>query len=313
MINSLNSVLTIFIMIGIGYYLTKKGFFSEETSRFFSRLVIRVSLPLMMIISLYTKFTKEELLGSFTGIGAAFINIISTFLISMIIARLIRLDKSKRGVFYAMFTFSNTIFIGLPINISLYGEESAPYVFLFYISSTILFWTLGVYNIRRTSSNKNTALSFRQTLKMIFSPPFMGFLIGLTLVLFQISLPKFILDSFKYIGNLTTPLSMFFIGIVIHNIDFKAIKLDLSSYMILLGRFVIAPALMLFFISFFDLPILLNKVLVIEASMPIITQAALIADYYNADSKNVAVMVSLSTILSLFVVPIYAFILQLLF
>ena len=308
MLNSFNSILTIFIMIGVGFILTKKGFFNKETSKLFSKMVINVSLPLMMIVNIPMRFSKEKLFNSLNGITVAFISIIATYLIALLLSKILKIDKSKRGIFCTMITFSNAIFIGLPVNTALFGEESATYVFLFYIANTSLFWTLGVKSIRSCNSNKCNDFSGIKSIKKIFSPPLIGFIIGITLVLMEIKLPVFIENSFRYIGNLTTPLSMFFIGTIIYSIDFRKIKLDTCSYVVFLGRFLIAPLIMFISLKLFQLPVLLNQVFVIEAAMPIITQAALVSDFYDINSEYAALMVGFSTVLSILIIPIYSFI-----
>ncbi len=309
MLNSFNSILTIFIMIGTGFVLTKKGFFNKETSKLFSKLVINVSLPLMMIVNIPMRFSKEKLFNSLNGITVAFLSIIVTYLFALLISKMLKIDKSKKGIFCTMMAFSNSIFIGLPVNIALFGEESATYVFLFYIANTCLFWTLGVYSIRSCNTNKSNKFSGIKCLRKIFSPPLIGFIIGITLVLMEIKLPIFIVNSFRYIGNLTTPLSMFFIGTIIYSIDFREIKLDICSYMVFLGRFLIAPLIMFICLKVFKLPVLLNQVFIIEATMPIITQAALVSDFYDINSEYAAMMVGFSTVISMLIIPIYSLLL----
>ncbi|SKC41830.1 AEC family transporter [Maledivibacter halophilus] len=309
MFNGLNSVLTIFIMIGTGFILTKKGVFNTDTSKLFSKIVVNISLPLMMIINIPMRFSKEKLFESLNGIIVAFLSILIAYIIAVITANIFRIDNNKKGIFYVMFAFSNSIFIGLPVNISLFGEDSAIYVFLFYLANTCLFWTLGIYYIKKSGSNAKKSFSKLDSLRKIFSPPFLGFLIGIILVLLEIELPGFMVNSFRYIGNLTTPLSMFFIGIVISSINIKEMKLDLTSSLILIGKLLITPFVMFLCLKLFELPILLGKVFIIEAAMPIITQAALVSEFYGADSKYVSYMVGLSTVLMILIIPVYSLIL----
>ncbi|TCO74608.1 AEC family transporter [Marinisporobacter balticus] len=309
MLNSFNSVLTIFIMIGTGFILTKKGFLNKETSKLFSKLVINVSLPLMMVVNIPMRFSKEKLFHSLNGIIIAFASIIATYLMAICISKILKIDEDKRGIFCTMITFANAIFIGLPVNISLFGEESATYVFLYYIANTSLFWTLGVNSIRNSNGKNRKKISGIESLKKIFSPPFMGFIVGIMLVLLEINLPAFIINPFQYIGNLTTPLSMFFIGTVIYSIDFKQIKLDRCSYFVLIGRFVIAPLIMFMCLKLFEFPNLLKNVFIIEAIMPIITQAALVSEFYEVNAEYAAIMVGFSTVLSILIIPIYSFLL----
>lgn len=302
---SFDSLLMIFTMIGIGVFLAKRGVLNKETNKVFSKLVVGYALPLMMIVSLPTRFTKEMLVESLGGIIVAFLSIGLTYIIARIICIIIKIEPRKRGLFCTMMTFANAIFIGLPMNMSLLGEESAPFVFLFYMANTILFWTIGVYGIRQ-SGRKNESISGVETVRRVFSPPLIGFLIGAFLVISGIRLPYFVEKSFSYMGQLTTPLAMLFIGTVISEIDFKGIRLDKCGYGILIGRFLIAPVIMCFVLSFVELPSLLETVFKIEASMPIITQSALVSDYYEANAEYAAFMVALSTLLTLIIIPIYS-------
>ena len=43
------------------------------------------------------------------------------------------------------FVNANTIFIGLPLNIALFGDEALSYFLIYYITNTVSTWTPGVY------------------------------------------------------------------------------------------------------------------------------------------------------------------------
>ncbi len=306
MLNGLNSVGSIFIMIGIGYFLAKKGVLNEETNNLFSKIVMQVSIPLMVISSLPQRFTLEELIGSSKGLFVAFASMLLTYGMAYILSLVLKIDRRERGVFCVLFSLCNSLFIGLPINISLFGQESAPYIFLFYIANTLTFWTIGVYNIKKHSS-KNKDLGMLGNIKKVFSPPLIGFIIGIIFIVFKVELPAFLNTSFNYIGQLSTPLSMFFIGTVIYNIDFKEMKINFTTIVALVGKFIISPLIVILLLSLFELPSLLGKVFIIQGAGPIITQIALVTEYYDVNSKYAAYMVGLSTILYMFVVPIYVF------
>ena len=57
MFGGLGSVATIFVMIGMGYFLAHRKLFNRATNKLFSKLVIQVSLPLMILSSLPKRFT----------------------------------------------------------------------------------------------------------------------------------------------------------------------------------------------------------------------------------------------------------------
>ena len=100
-----------------------------------------------------------------------------------------------------------------------------------------------------------------------------------------------------YMGQLSTPLSMLFIGTVIYNINFKELKIDLTTITIIIGKFFVVPITAIILLSFFNFPDLLNKVFIVQAAAPIITQVALVTEYYDVNSKYSAFMVGLSCLL----------------
>ena len=60
-----------------------------------------------------------------------------------------------------------------------------------------------------------------KTLRRIFSPPILGFLASLIILILDIPLPKFFMDTAQYMGNLTTPLALIFIGVTLYSMGLK--------------------------------------------------------------------------------------------
>jgi malate permease and related proteins len=309
MLNAAQSILSIVVMIGIGYILAGKGWFNEDTSKLFSKIVVNIALPALMISSLMGTFTRESLAQAGLGLLIPFMSIVVSYLASVIIAKLIKIKPERKGTFQCMFFLSNTLFIGLPLNLALFGETSVPYVLYYYFSNSVIFWTLGVYLIRKDSGLNNSKIFSLDTLKKIFTPPLMGFITATILIMLGIQFPSFIMDSCKYIGNLTTPLSMFFIGIVIKSINLKNLKFDKDMLWVIVGRFVAAPLITYILSEVFSVPSLMKSVFVIQAALPVMANTAIITREYNADYEYAAVMIALTTISSLVFIPVYRFLL----
>lgn len=304
-LNALQSALSIVVMIGLGYYLTRKGMFDDGVSKLFTNLVINVSLPAMMVSNLLTVFDREKLYSAGKGILIPFASMLICYVAAIFVAKLIKVRPERKGVFLVMFFASNTIFMGMPVNLALFGEQSTPFVLFYYAANTTLFWTLGIYSISRDKIGCEGKILSRNTLKRIFSPPLLGFLAGMLFVIMGIKLPNFIMDSCKYIGSLTTPLSLLFIGITISTINIKDIRFDKDMAALIFGRFVFSP-LVVYALSFvIPIPALMTKVFIIQSAMPVITQSAIIAKAYDGDYGYATVMVSVSTALSVLFIPVY--------
>ncbi len=309
-LQSIESILSIIIMISIGYILTYKGWFNEESSRLLSRLVCNISLPAYMVANLVATFDKKKLYELSGGLLIPFLSMLICFFIAIAVSRAIKVDKKKRGVFESMFYISNTIFIGLPVNLALFGDKSIPYVLLYYIANTIFFWTIGVYSISKDGDQNGVRLFSLAAIKKIFSPPLLGFIVGVILIILEVRLPHFLLDTCKYLGNLTTPLSMIFIGITIYSVNFKGIRFSSDMLAIILGRFVVSPLVVILLAHFISAPLLMKEVFVIQASMPIMTQTSITAKMYNSDYKYAAVMTAITTLGAVITIPLYMLLLD---
>ncbi|WZK65885.1 hypothetical protein V3472_12050 [Lacticaseibacillus rhamnosus] len=44
-----------------------------------------------------------------------------------------------------MFVNANTIFIGLPLNLALFGDKAVPYFLMYYVVNTVSTWTVGAF------------------------------------------------------------------------------------------------------------------------------------------------------------------------
>ena len=303
--HALETVLTFFVIGCIGFILAKRGWFQVESQLMLSRLVTIVALPPLLLYNISSSFTRDELLHLLYGSLVPFTSISFTLCLGWLAARVFNVPHSRRGVFCASFSFSNTIYIGLPVNLALFGEGALPYVLLYYIGHTVLFWTVGNYAIAADGEKENEKLLSLGTLKKIFSPPLLGFFVGLALVLLDVRLPVFLANTAKYLGNLTTPLVIMSIGITLQGMGLSKIKLSRELLLIFLGRFVISPLVIIAIAWVVPLPDLMWRVFIVQSSLPVVSSMALLASYYKSDSEFAAVTVSSTTLLSLITVPLF--------
>jgi predicted permease len=307
---AIESVLKILMVIGLGSAVAWRLKLNETNSGLISKLVVTVTLPAYMIENLLTHYDRATLVSMAPGLAIPVASMLVCIFMSSAVAKIFRIQKNRKGTFSSMFSLSNAIFIGLPVNLMLFGEKSMPFVLLYYISNTLFFWTYGVYSISIDGHKADTRILSLDNFKRIFSPPLIGFLAATALILIGIMLPKLILDVCKMVGEMTTPLSMIFIGIILYRVDWKAIRPERDMFLLLAARFVIAPLTVIIMCRFLPGPVLLKQVMVIQASMPIMTQTSIIARAYNADYKYAAVMTSVTTVASLVTIPVWMFVIN---
>ena len=302
-LRSISGILVILGMILVGFVIGEKGWFDDKSRGLLAKLVTQVALPCYMLYTITQRFTAADLLKMLPALRFPALSMVVLLGIATGVARIFAVRQDRRGLFISMFFNSNTIFVGLPINQALFGDASIPYVLIYYMCNTTLFWTLGTYLIQRDGEGE-AQFDLKTSLKKVFSPPLMGFLLGIVLVMLQIKLPAFLASDLQYLGNLTTPLSMIFIGLSVSNAGLNQLTLKKDQFLILLGRFVVAPLLMATIVYWAPLPSLMKQVFIIQSAMPVMTNAPVVARLYGADSDYAAVMVTETTLATMVVIPI---------
>lgn len=311
MLDAYLNIFVIFALMFMGYWLNYKQLFSNRTADVFSKLVLTIALPCNMFLNMTRNFSRDEFLSLFSGMLIPLGSMILTFLLSILYTKFFSVSPSRRGTFVTMFTCSNTIFMGLPINLAIFGEVSVPYVLLYYIVNTSLFWTVGVYKMAQDNPEIQSAkLSFHPlaALKKIFSPALIGFMIGLVWVLLSLPLPKFIGSFMGYLGDLTTPLSMFAIGIIVYQTGIKNLKMNWAIFGVLLGRYVFSPLIVWLLGQLIHVPEMMLQVFIIQSAMPIQNSVPILTRSYGGDVEFAASSLGYSVLIYLLYIP---FLLQL--
>jgi len=318
LLSSLSGVFCCMIMIILGFYLCKIKWFDGDTSRLFAKMAMFIAIPTYMLWNLMKSYTKADLLQLGYVVMVPAIIQLSCFLIGVVTSRVLRIPTHRRGAYQAMAFVSNSAFIGFPVVVALFGEKALPIALIFWLVQTISFWTIGVLGLAKDgerlfemdeANEGKTLEAFSvfslKNLKNIISFPLIAAGLAVILILAKLKLPVFLMSTCQYLGNMTTPLTMLFIGIGIYLVDFKNIHPSRDMFAILASRFLIAPVVVLVTIHFVQVPPLVKNVFFIQASMPVMTQISVAAKAFKADSGYVAVMTAVTTICALVTIPIF--------
>ena len=278
-------VLSLFLLGLVGFWLARKQWFPLDVKIFIPRLVTLITLPPYLFRNIVVTFNRDELFHLLGGLAAPAGSILITFGLAVVAARRLKLPPNRAGIFTTVCATSNTIFIGLPVNVALFGEAALPYVLLYFFVNTSFFWTVGNYQFSRGTFREPEKILSPATFRRLFSPPLAGFFLGLLCVLSGCSPPRFLLDTAGYLGSLTTPLAIIFIGLTLAGASLGSLVPDRDVWLVLLGRFVVSPLTIIALLWLIKPPPLMAKVFIIQSSLPAVITATLMADYYQLDAK----------------------------
>ncbi|WP_040975557.1 AEC family transporter [Necropsobacter massiliensis] len=314
-LTALESVLSIILIIALGFYLRQQGWFANTFAANLSRLIMNIAMPASIFISVLTYLNRDKLLALSDGLFYGIISVVIGYLISWLMVKILRIRPGRRGIFINTIVNANTIFIGLPLNIALFGDISMPYFLVYYVLNTVSTWAFGALLIAHDSSESQLASQTQAfNWKKLFPAPLIGFLISLLFLLSNIPVPAFIHSSLQYIGATVTPLSLIYIGITLCDAGLKSIRFDKDTVAALLGKFILAPLIMFVLILFGQhwllLPPIEAKTLILQSSVSALAVLPILANEAKGDVQFATNVVTTSTILFMIVVPIVDALLQ---
>ncbi|BDF59785.1 malate transporter [Christensenellaceae bacterium] len=316
-LDALQAVLMVVIIIAVGYFISYKGWANKSVTGFISKLIVNITLPATAVMAFLNSFTVEKIAGSWVYIVASFAAIGALYALSKLVARVAKIKKTQRGVFGALFSFSNSVYIGLPVATAIFGQDALVFALFYYMANTTFMNSVGYVEIARDgmeiacAANKSVpakCFTGKQIVKKIFQPPLIAVIVGFLLVLLRVELPVFLSSALTYIGDITSPLALLFVGMILQRAGFSCLKkIDRGISLSIVGRFVAAPFIMLLVATLLGLPDFPTEVLIVQMSLPAMVATAIFAEISGADTEFATKSIAVTTLLSFITIPLYIF------
>jgi predicted permease len=292
------SVFSLFIIILVGVYGSKKNIITPQINKGLTDILIKIALPFMIVSSFI--FTYDDTIRT---------NVLKTFYLSLaayaIMASiswlaLLPVKNDKKTILHFANVFVNTGYVGFPVLYSIYGAEGVIYGSIFNMFFVVFLWTYGLV-LFKGSLNKQEIK--KEILSVMLNPSILAVIIGIFIMISGIKLPAAIFSSIKSIGNITGPLSMFIIGNILSNVKIKNHFRDWTIYYGIALKLVAIPLIIYMFSMLLnDHSKAVNSVIVMTA-MPASAMTSILAESFDKEKEFAAIIVSATTLLSLITVP----------
>ena len=294
----INSIVLMAILMGMGYYIRKKGILNDDGEGSLTYLLVNITTPAMVINAMNIDFSFEQLKTGLILIAISIIFIIFLILLSNIASRNNK-DNEKKKIFKYSIALMNGGFMGYPLAYQIYGSEGMFYATMFHTPNTIIMWTYGVSLLLGKKKIKNR-YKF-----MLLNPGMIGVYIGLFLYFTQLPLPLFVTNLLDMLTNTTTVLSMIIIGSKIATIGVKNSFISKEAYFTTFFRLVASPILMIILMKISDLDQMVEQIYVIYASLPVAVLMPILAQKYGGDIEFGSKIVVITHLMSLITIPLF--------
>jgi predicted permease len=205
-------------------------------------------------------------------------------------------EKQQKSLRYGTIV-SNGGFLGNPVLEGIYGTSGAFYASIFMFPVRIVMWSIGV-SVFLKGQKQNV---FK---KIITNPCIVVMFIGAAIMSCGVTLPAFATKTISGISNCNMPLSMMLIGMFLAEINPKGL-IDKTMVFYTGVRLVGVPLIVYALTAFLPIDPMLRGITVIIAGMPAPITTALLSAKYGGDEKYATGMIFLSTIASLFTLPLW--------
>ena len=314
---SLCAVAVLLVTAVPGFVLKKLGLLPGECILGFSRILVYVSQPCLIIYTfMSTPFSRERL----ASLGWFALACLAIHAVMLGGAFLVLNKKSREGIIYRILTvattFGNCAFFGIPVIEALFPDTSSDliiYTTVYAVVMNVLGWTVGSAIISRDTR-------YISPKKIFFNPILVGLAIGMLLFVTGVDLTftlpggwDFVIlrDTVTIVARMATPISMIVMGMRLATVRLRDMLSDVRIYLTILVKQLVMPLVALLLVKLFPLAPDVRAAFYIICACPAASVVLSYSELCGTGQKEAASTVLLSTALNILTLPLMMLLLPL--
>ena len=336
----ISQMIMIFLLIAIGFGLSRSSHLTSESSRDLSWIVLNITNPITILVAAI----EDEQKVSAMELTVAFALFIGIYIFLGIVAYLLpivmRVERDDRYSYRYLSVFSNVGFIGIPFCSAVLGVHSLIYVSICSLVFNLIAYTVGMSAMEKVGMRQNGAVKrggvdsresltggdagmggdstsgesrcsgeggARKTmagLKKVVNSGTVFSILTIVVYIMNIKFPSVIMNTLSYIGRSTTFLSMIVLGVSVASLSVKEIFGKPALYVFTLLRQIVVPIALIFVLKPFVDNTLLLQTAIIMVAMPCANLPLMMAKQYRAKEDTISSGIMLTTFCAILTIPI---------
>lgn len=295
----MKKIISMFLMLLIGFILVRIKALKAEESLVLSRVVVLLIMPCVAIKAFQIDYTPAIRDGLMLSLLASVIIFGILLLLMPFFEKCLGLNVIEQN----SIAFTNCTNLLVPLITSVLGEEWVIYTFTFSTLQVFLIWS---YSYSRMTGQKGFQL------KKVINPNMICLVLGALLFFLGIHLPDVVVDSCGMLSDTLGPLSMIVAGMLLGGMDFAACRRLMTGrfWLTVFLRLIVCPLLV---IALCQLPLLANMlpnskdlllVVVLCAAAPTASVITQMAQVYGGDSAYANLLNVATTLLCIVTIPL---------
>lgn len=293
----------LFALIGLGFLCTKLNLLTDSVGAGLSKYAFVIALPMLLfnVMSNITHLPPPNWFIAIAFFGSCFI----VFVIGRVIGdRFLKLNGEGQTIFGMAGVFSNNVQLGIPIAISLLGQEALPSIAVIFSLNGFLMWTLATIAIE-ISRNKSPSIKktiIKGTWSTLKNPIVVGILAGTLWGFTGLTLPTPVQTAANLLGNSASIVALFAVGIGLAKYKLST-NLGFSLWITLL-KLGVQPLIVLVLCQLIGLGPLETKATCLMACLPVGVNVYIMSQEFNVLQGATANALLITTTLACLTVPL---------
>ena len=300
----------LFLLTAIGFVARKLNVIDELGTKRFSKLIICIGQPCMLMSAFVNyEYSSESLLSGVKLLGLGFLLHAFISAVAFFSCRLYKFkdfDEEKLTEFAMI--FGNCGFLGFPLMEALFGAEGLFLAAFFNISFQVFIWTWGLSIIAR--KRDDIKISLKKILINYGTVP-CAIGVGLYALSSVFPCPAAIASTLSSLSAICTPISVIITGALLATRTVKQIFAEPQIYYLSTIKLVLIPVLVCLICHLCGLDDNTTVFLSIMAALPSASTVTMMADIYDLKSGYASQAVGVSTLISIATMPLIIFIIEL--
>ena len=295
--DTLTEMLVLLFTIAMGFTANRLGILGGETDQKISKLLLCLTLPAMLLGSVCTGDALPETSVVLGTLGVAVVFYCLEFAFVLAVPPLLGGTPGQQGVWRYTLAFPNVAFIGYPVVTALFGAEALFYAVILVLPFNLMTFTLGPLLLTWAK---------RFSLRQMLSPCVLASALALGLALLRLRPPAVVGEALNFMGNITVPLSLLFVGSLLAGIPLGRMLASPRLWILTAVRLLVLPAVLCLLLRRMGTEPLILGVAVIQMAMPTAMNGSLLCMEYGGDAECMAQITFVSTLASIVTIPILA-------
>ena len=298
----------LFAILFTGYFLRRINFLDDKMNHGLNKFIVYFAYPCMIVHNLGSLEMDNRLIINF--LLMLVLTLACFFLYAACMYGYSRLRKTPRE-FSHIVEFSsicpNNGFMGFPITLIFFGEKGLFLMLAHNAAMNFFFFAYGIRLMRRNKDEvrKRTPRAvLRAILKLLFNPNVIALAAGFLISVSGAGIPAPVDEYLVYIGSVSTPMAMIFIGSTLAGCNLLEIIKDHIVIEATVNKLVFLPLLTYAVTVFLPIDPLIKAMLVLGCCFPAAAMVSMLAEQEGEDQTMASKILFLSTLLSVATIPL---------